>query len=121
MWPFKKKEYDIIEMPFYLDCYYDPEASEEALFVDLAFYGDYNGNRTLFRVTFQYYDEEHYDEMKNFLALYEHNVPVKIKVNKAKINDFRVDIDYMAEVLGNPAITRFELICYGAFQGDAAI
>ncbi len=115
---FSKKEYEVIELPFKLDNTFDDlqNETEEALFIDLVFYGTYREKSMNFNVTFQYYNEDNYYEMINYLKQYENKIQIKVKVNLKKIRDFRVDLEDMADKLFNPEICKFERICWGVFD-----
>lgn len=115
---FFKKQYDILEFPFRFDDTLDQNESEEALFIDLIFFGLYKDKQMRFNVTFQYYNEDNYDQMINFLKQYENNTPIKTKINVKKIQDFRIDLDDMADKLSNPEIRKFERICWGAVDEE---
>lgn len=115
---FFKKQYDILEFPFRFDDTLDQNESEEALFIDLIFFGLYKDKQMRFNVTFQYYNEDNYDQMISFLKQYENNIPIKIKINVKKIQDFRIDLDDMADKLSNPEIRKFERICWGAVDEE---
>ncbi len=118
---FFKKHYETAEFPFQLDDAFeeDKKETEEALFIDLVFYGMYGEKQMYFCVTFQYYDEEDYAAMLQYLRHYEHNTPVKLMIHAGKIQDFRVDLDDMAEKLSNARIRKFERICWGALDEEA--
>lgn len=108
-----KKEYDIIELPFRYDNTFDDD-SAEALFIDLIFYGTYKEKNIQFNITFQYFNEDNYYEMINYLKQYENRVLIKIKVSAKKVNNFFIDLEDMADKLSNNNILKFDRICWGA-------
>lgn len=113
-----KKRYNSIELPFRLDDRFedDREMTEEALFIDLVFYGFYRDERMYFAVTFQYYNEAAYDRMVDFLKQHEDRTAVRINVNEKKIQDFKVDLDDMAQKLSDPEIRKFKRIVWAAYD-----
>ena len=115
---FSKKEYETFELPFYLEESFNQEATKEALAIDIIFYGSYRGAKMYFRVCFQYYNEECYDQMRDYLRQYENNTPIKIKINVKKIQDFNIDLEDMADKLSNSEIRKFERMGWGAFTED---
>lgn len=114
---FFKKEYKTIELPFRLDNIFD-DLQAEALFIDFVFYGEYQEKHMNYNVTFQYYSEDNYYEMINYLKQYENNTQIKIKINVKKIQDFRVDLEDMADKLSNSEICKFERIVWGAIDEE---
>ena len=115
---FFKKQYDILEFPFRFDDTLNQNESEEALFIDLIFFGLYKDKQMRFNVTFQYYNKDNYDQMIDFLKQHENNTPIKIKINVKKIQNFHIDLDDMADKLSNPEIRKFEKICWGAVDEE---
>lgn len=115
---FFKKEYEILELPFRFDNRLEDVPGDKALFIDLVFYGVYKEKNIRFNVTFQYYNDDNYNTMLSYLSQYEEHIPIKIKVNKKKLQDFRIDLDDMADKLSDPEILKFERICWGVSEED---
>ncbi|MBO5005239.1 MAG: hypothetical protein J6D03_08415 [Clostridia bacterium] len=110
---FSKKEYDVIELPYYIDVNGDSkyvEQMKEALSIDLSFIGIYKEKEIKFSVCFQYYNEEKYEEMLQFLSQHEKKTKIAIKINKDNINDYKIDIYDMANKLHNDEIKKLVMM-----------
>lgn len=110
---FSKKEYDVIELPYYIDFNGDSkylEQMKEALFIDLSFIGVCKEKEFKFSVCFQYYNEEKYEEMLQFLSQHEKKTKIAIQINKDNINDYKIDICDMANKLHNDEIKKLVIV-----------
>lgn len=113
---FSKKEYDVIELPYYVDFDGDSkylEQMKEALFIDLSFIGMYKEKELKFSVSLWYDNVEEYEKMLQFLYQYEKKIKTVIKINKNNINDYKIDIYDMANKLQNDEIKKLVIMGYG--------
>jgi len=111
-----KKEYDVIELPYYIDfngVSKYVEQMKEALFIDLSFIGIYKEKEIKFSACFQYYNEEKYEELLQFLSQHEKKTKIVIQINKDNINDYKIDIYDMANKLQNDEIKKLRIMGYG--------
>lgn len=111
---FFKKQYDIIELPFFLND--TPDENKEVSLIELIFYGLYQEKQMQFRVTFQSPEETNYNSMITCFKQYQNQVYIKIKINQRNIQDFQIDVNDMAVKLSNPEVYHCERICWGAFE-----
>ena len=112
---FSKEEYDVIELPYYIDFNGDSkylERMKEALFIDLSFIGIYKEKKLKFSVCFQYYNEKKYEEMLQFLFQHEKKTKIAIQINKDNIKDYKIDICDMANKLHNDEIKKLVVMTY---------
>lgn len=113
---FSKKEYDVIELPYYIDFNGDSnylEQMKEALFIDLSFIGMYKEKELKFSVSLWYDNVEEYEKMLQFLSQYEKTTKIAIQINKENINDYKIDICDMANKLQNDEIKKLVIMGYG--------
>ncbi len=60
------------------------------------------------------YDNDAFDQMiANIQASADKNIIIKLKYKKAILKDFRIDIDYLANICNNERMKYLELICWG--------
>ncbi len=107
-----REEYELRYRISFLGTLEEITETKNALCIDLEFYGPAQERQVSLWGSFQYYDENRYEQMLGLLEAHADSSLVKVSFNPNRPKRFRVNLDDMAKRLGSDEVKRLELLAY---------